>query len=118
MMNNDEHIFIGLLISVITGILISRSITGFNLVYILIHIGFGIGGAILPDVIEPPSSAWHRRFFHSKLLLSILLILGLLVVSYAHTSSNSFLGAISGIIVGYTSHLVADATTSMGLPDI
>jgi membrane-bound metal-dependent hydrolase YbcI (DUF457 family) len=72
-------------------------------------------GAIIPDIIEPPIDYKHRNFFHSKYLLNFVAI----------GTSVSFIIAILWFpfswvfyfCLGYLSHLLADSTTKMGLPE-
>ena len=75
-------------------------------------------GAVLPNIIEPPRNRRHRKFFHSILCLSLLLL-------YLHQTYLSLLttGPADEVTVGlffagagYASHLVLDALTRAGLP--
>jgi membrane-bound metal-dependent hydrolase YbcI (DUF457 family) len=72
-------------------------------------------GAILPDIIEPANHYTHRKFFHSVKLLLILLVAT--VISFIITLLWFPFSWIFYFCLGYVSHLVADATTKMGLPD-
>jgi inner membrane protein len=75
-------------------------------------------GSVLPDIIEPPRNRRHRKFFHSLVLLVLLLVFLhnaytlLLIGSPADevTIGLFFAG------VGYASHLILDALTPAGLP--
>ncbi len=101
--------FIGILV----GVLGSTYSEFFNFLDYTLFVGLTIFGAILPDLIEPPKSPNHRRFFHSVLVLLILMIL--LIWLNAGTQSM-FTYLPSGFIIGYLSHLLLDATSRIGLP--
>lgn len=75
-------------------------------------------GSVLPDIFEPSRNQHHRRFFHSLLIL-MLVIVFITKVYIGITSEN-----IDNVIVmfmffmcsGYTSNLLADLLTYNGLP--
>lgn len=75
-------------------------------------------GSILPDILEPSRNQHHRRFFHS------LLVLMLVIVFVAKFYIDITSGNIDNVIVmfmffmcsGYASHLLADLLTYKGLP--
>ncbi|TET22720.1 MAG: metal-dependent hydrolase [Candidatus Stahlbacteria bacterium] len=62
--------------------------------------------ALLPDILEPATNPRHRQLFHS--LVSLGFTLSGIFVSKKPLTKASF--------AGYTSHLLADLTTPMGLP--
>ena len=66
-------------------------------------------GSMLPDIIEPGYSIKHRRFFHSKVLLFILIMCEIYLVGY-----EEYL--IFVLILGYIFHLLLDSTTRRSLP--
>jgi len=114
LMNRDQHLLFGVIISIFVSVGIDGALySGF------VSVGYAlIGGAIgsvFPDVIEPPRHWTHRRFFHSKTMFRYLLI-GL-VVMFIPSLFIPFLWFVFYIIFGYVFHLLADATTQMGLPD-
>lgn len=73
-------------------------------------IGYGaLGGAIggmLPDYLDQPTSPWHRSHAHGLVPLCSAPVVML-------TTTNPF---IQGFGAGYTTHLLQDSFTSMGLP--
>ena len=75
-------------------------------------------GAMLPDILEPATSPFHRKFFHSYTLM-IALALALLF-----TSKDGFLTdkledlLLKNVGLGYFIHLVQDSLTPMSLPII
>jgi len=118
-MRRNEHIALTIILS----------IPFFGLFYVLnyfdgIYFMFPmIITTFLPDILEPPVDYAHRGFFHSKGMLrflTIYVLMGSLIVlsiSFVlgfvfHFFYYAFFGAF-----GYISHLLGDATTSMGLPD-
>jgi membrane-bound metal-dependent hydrolase YbcI (DUF457 family) len=76
-------------------------------------------GSMTPDVLEPPGSPYHRKTGHSiiGLIFSIILLVILFDkdILKNHDKMKSFL---KGFLTGYSSHLVLDSTTFMGLPII
>jgi inner membrane protein len=75
-------------------------------------------GAMLPDLIEPPRNRRHRKFFHSLVLLVLLLVF--LHNAYALLLTGGLADEVAfGLFfagAGYASHLVLDALTPSGLP--
>ncbi|WP_082128424.1 metal-dependent hydrolase [Kosmotoga pacifica] len=67
---------------------------------------------MLPDLLEPARNPNHRSFFHSWLVLSILLVIAFKISKKEHIKAVSLLS----FITGYKSHLLADMTTPKGLP--
>jgi hypothetical protein len=106
----------------------------------------GIIGGITPDLLEPATSPWHRKFCHSYVaggggLLTagwvtewqvecrrlaaeqrtkaLTLAVGSQERSMAELMAvvwSVIAGVIVGLLAGYGSHLVLDATTERGLP--
>jgi membrane-bound metal-dependent hydrolase YbcI (DUF457 family) len=119
-MNKQEHVFIGIIIfAIYTWFLYSLvKISSNTIIYAAIG---AILGSIIPDVIEPASNWMHRGIGHSKRALKltgkIFVITGLLgVLSYFHSIFFNFY-IIASFFLGYVAHLLADATTPVGLPD-
>jgi membrane-bound metal-dependent hydrolase YbcI (DUF457 family) len=65
-----------------------------------------IVGVILPDILEPPSSIHHRKFFHSRKLLKVIPILALLAFLASLHSEQFFW--LFFIFLGYEIHLLED----------
>ena len=106
----------------------------------------GVAGAFLPDIIEPATSPNHRSFFHSVSFVGIAgppawscawtfkdeqIRIAKECEARALATPNGFekflwelrallhkflAGLLPGLVLGYASHLAADATTPMGLP--
>jgi len=119
-MNRQEHVMIGLIVfSLFTWIF-------YNIVKIPINmiIFGGIGalfGSIIPDLLEPATNWMHRGTCHSKRALkftvkvfAIVVLIGLLSFFF---STFLIFYIIASFFLGYIAHLLADATTTVGLPD-
>ena len=72
-------------------------------------------GAVIPDILDPPTDYTHRKFFHSKRVLKFLSTWGLGITFILGLVSYGFFWIFFGNI-GYISHLLLDSTTPMGLP--
>ncbi|MDO9323344.1 MAG: metal-dependent hydrolase [Methanoregula sp.] len=85
---------------------------------------FGIlaaaAGSVFPDILEPPTSAKHRGFFHSRRMLKTVAVLFLITASAVLFASGipRFPLAFSAACfsLGYAGHLAADSLTRAGLP--
>ncbi len=68
--------------------------------------------SIFPDFIEPPTSKYHRGFFHSQFMFIIASLLNLMSFLSAMMASDLatkiFSVLFSAMISGYTSHLLLD----------
>lgn len=118
MVSNRSHRQIGILVFfIIVYDLVSKGIS-VNFVFIPLMLILTVYGSILPDILEPSRNQHHRRFFHS------LLILMLVIVFIAKVYIDITSGNIDNVIVmfmffmcsGYASHLIADFLTYKGLP--
>lgn len=72
-------------------------------------------GSIIPDILEAPTNWMHRGLGHSKRalrlvgkILAVTTLIGLFFYIFY---------IISSFFLGYVFHLLADATTEVGLPD-
>ena len=77
-----------------------------------------IGGALvglLPDLLEPATNPNHRSFFHSVAAM-LLLIYGISTVWQSDQLDENQKLMISILSTAFGSHLVADSTTTRGLP--
>jgi len=112
-MNRPVHITIGVVVWVfyVWGIFhiitIESGYLAFGILSMLL-------GSVLPDIIEPPTSAWHRGTFHSwvtlgkiGLMFLVFTLIGLLL---------HILLVASSFCLGYALHLIADSSTTAGLP--
>ena len=85
---------------------------------------FGLGavaaGSLVPDILEPPTSAKHRGFFHCRRLLAfagaVLFLTAVPVVYIPGLTHLQLFVICSSFFLGYTAHLVADSLTRAGLP--
>lgn len=119
-MNKQEHVFIGIIVfSVFTWILYSLIKISYGVIfYGLIGV---ILGSIIPDMLEPATNWMHRGLGHSKRALKFV---GKIFVITALLGLLSFFNGIflifyiiASFFLGYVAHLLADATTAVGLPD-
>lgn len=118
MARQRSHIKIGVLLFIIIMHDINSKGIDVNVIFIPIILLLTIIGSVLPDIIEPPRNKFHRKFFHSVLLLMIILVF--LKMAYTELISGNFdnpiLVCYFFIGCGYVSHLVMDAITRKGLP--
>ncbi|HXN25208.1 MAG TPA: metal-dependent hydrolase [Candidatus Dormibacteraeota bacterium] len=82
---------------------------------VLLAVGVGMVGGLLPDLLDPAIHPNHRRFFHSYAATALL------AHANRHVSQNAQMpaetrAAIHLISLGFFSHLAADAHTPKGLP--
>lgn len=63
-------------------------------------------GAMLPDIIEPPFSRYHRRFWHSKRLLTGLPFI--LIAVFVISLINERVYWLFFTLIGYELHLLGD----------
>lgn len=114
-MNKEEHFIIGIFSFIFYFLII-------NLVILsapgkdIISLGIlsTIAGSIIPDILEPPKHWTHRNKYHSKTymkkatkLFIALTVIAILVPVFM---------IMSGFFLGYITHLLADSTTTVGLP--
>ena len=84
---------------------------------LLVALPFVLFGSHLPDILEPPKSPKHRKFFHSVFML-FLVFSSCFVISFVLVPryDNVFIAyPLLGIFTGYLSHLLLDSTTKAGL---
>ncbi|MCP4581765.1 MAG: hypothetical protein GY839_09105 [candidate division Zixibacteria bacterium] len=114
-MTKKQHIKAG----IITGIVVNyglkwlvRNDLSVGLIYSII---LGIIGEILPDILEPPTSRWHRKLWHSKkmIMYMALLVLVLLIIPLLKDSMKA---GIVIVLISYLIHLILDSRTPAGLP--
>lgn len=122
-MDHGQHFVIGLVVffvynffnnTIITSIL--HPLIGFSVGTIwLIGAFFAVFGAVIPDQLEPATHWTHRKIFHSKRTLKIS---GwIFIVTAILALFNPLFYYISCFFAGYVSHLIADSTTKVGLPE-
>jgi hypothetical protein len=78
-------------------------------------------GSLIPDILEAPSSWMHRGLGHSKralkLTTKVFAITAFLGLFSFLIQIFSIFFIISSFFLGYAVHLLADATTEVGLPE-
>jgi len=74
---------------------------------------FCVAGTLIPDIFDPPSSASHRKFFHSLALLAALSI-----YLFVLLPQEKIMEPLNYLALGYLSHLYLDAMTERSLPII
>lgn len=113
-LNRNGHIAIGLIVFAIY-VWILLQVRPIDTDILAISGTTSVLGSVLPDFIEPSTDFRHRGFAHSKEILkksaSILPLISLAVVVLP-----LFLTIFSALL-GYTLHLVADSTSTVGIPD-
>jgi len=119
-MKKGAHLFIGIiaflayayLFSFIVRIPTDGLILGFFGVLI---------GSVIPDYLEPPTNWMHRGIGHSiralKFVTTIFAITTVCGIISFLVSTFSMFFLIACFFLGYLMHLLADATTEVGLPD-
>jgi len=113
-MNKNQHIVIGTIIFVLYLIFfflmhpIDSQVIVFSYVALL-------AGSIIPDVVEPASDWKHRGFGHSKRVLKKMALVFFVCSLIAIVFQYSLI--VSSFLLGYIVHLLADATTKVGLMD-
>jgi len=114
-MNRDAHILIGVGTAILIVYLIDElGGLSFLSAFFPAIIGSGIG-SLLPDLIEPAIDYKHRGFFHSKRMLKYLVIP--LLISFPLMFFVPLFDWVFFGLIGYEMHLIADSTTTMGLPE-
>jgi membrane-bound metal-dependent hydrolase YbcI (DUF457 family) len=77
-------------------------------------------GSVFPDVLEPAYSSNHRGIFHSRGILRLVsvafLVTALITDGLYPLLDRGPAYLASCFLLGYLSHLLADATTARGLP--
>lgn len=69
----------------------------------------------LPDILEPPTNRFHRKFFHSVTFLSYSI--ALFASIYQNDKLDREQRAVSlSLVLAYMSHLLLDSRTPMSLP--
>ena len=85
---------------------------------------FGIvaaaAGSLFPDILEPPTGAKHRGFFHSRRVLksvTVMFLITAMPVLFAPGIPHfPLVFSASCFFLGYAAHLLADSLTRAGLP--
>lgn len=119
-MKRQEHLIIGVVAFVIYFYIINLivKISNDGIAYAFIAC---VIGSIIPDILEAPTNWMHRGLGHSKRTLKltgkIFVITALIGLLSSIIYIFSIFYIISGFFLGYVFHLLADATTKVGLPD-
>lgn len=86
----------------------------FNFGEMLAWGAIGATVASLPDILEPATSPFHRRFFHSLTVAAVVLFLVFGKPMKLLADGTQELLRLTGL--SYLSHLILDLITPMGLP--
>ncbi|OGH05748.1 MAG: hypothetical protein A2W22_02360 [Candidatus Levybacteria bacterium RBG_16_35_11] len=86
-----------------------------NLIEALLSLTGGAIVGLLPDLLEPARNPNHRSLFHSSVILALIAYGNYRVWQNGNLSENQKL-ALSLLSSAYGSHLIADSTTTKGLP--
>lgn len=89
----------------------------FDFTQMIINMGAGFVGAILPDKLEPAYNPNHRSNCHS-ITLAGLNIYGIDMVNDFDRLDPRLKSGLKAFLGGYLSHLVLDFTTPKSLPII
>lgn len=119
-MRREEHLLIGVVlfgvfsipVLILTPITLGMAFWAFIIAAL---------GSIIPDIIEPAYHWQHRSYFHGtailRLCVIIFIITGLITFLTIINGLFYYSYLISGFFLGYASHLLADSTTKMGIPE-
>ena len=119
-MNRQQHVIVGLISFFLYTYLIYylSKIFPDTIVMGLIAV---VLGSVIPDILESPKNWMHRGLGHSKRALkftaTIFVITAFLGLFSSIINVFSIFYIISSFFLGYIFHLLADATTEVGLPD-
>jgi len=115
-MDSEKHIVIGALLG-FGGYLSYKYLKNEppSLVGTLMSLFGGAFAGLLPDLLEPATNPNHRSCFHSVALVLILIYGNYKVWENDNLSEDQKL-AVSLLSTAYGSHLVADSTTTKGIP--
>lgn len=69
----------------------------------------------MPDILEPPTNRFHRKFFHSFTTLASLCVIVQKIESRDDYSAG-FKAMVRSSLLAYMTHLLLDSRTPMGLP--
>jgi len=119
-MNREQHLVIGIitffLYTYFIYILVKISTDAIVLGFIAVVLG-----SIIPDILESPKNWMHRGLGHSKRALKFTATIFAITAFFGLFSFIinifSIFYIISSFFLGYIVHLLADATTEVGLPD-
>ncbi len=70
---------------------------------------FSMFGGVLPDMLDPPFTRYHRSFAHSRTLFYILSIFWLVTLLLLLKNFNLVTSFLYFFLTGYLSHLILDA---------
>lgn len=86
-----------------------------DILYLLLLFMASITGGVLPDILDPPFSSRHREIAHSKILLTIFLILFAITLALLLLNHRLVVWILYFFLLGYISHLFMDSFTPAGL---
>jgi hypothetical protein len=131
--HDDAGVLFGALSAVLAALASGNQLTPAEL--IARAIGGGLGGklgALVPDLLEPPTSSWHRSTAHSALATCAVAHAGVKRIApaaerwltdaraspgSAHSMFTHLVaGMAMGVPAGYVSHTMLDAGTPRSIP--
>jgi len=119
-MNRQQHLTIGVFAFIIYSYIMFSIVNVYMNVIIYVCVTTIIG-SVIPDILEAPTSWMHRGLGHSKRALmltgKIFIVTTLIGLFSSVIDIFSVFFIVSGFFLGYVFHLLADATTTVGLPD-
>ena len=71
--------------------------------------------SVLPDILDPPFTYKHRKYAHSKQLMVLFLLIYVFTLFLIYDDIILEIWVVHFFSLGYTSHLVLDSLTPMGL---
>ena len=88
-----------------------------SLRYLILFIPPLIIGTLLPDALEAPLNPWHRKAYHSKRALRIMVYYVVPVTLTISYFINFRYIIITALATGYALHLCADYFSKSSLPE-
>ena len=118
-MNRNVHLAIGIILFLI--FVFATGILHRGVIFLLVPgTGAVAAGSLLPDILEPPSTARHRGIFHGRRVLLVTLagfiLTAAAVMGNPATPRLPLIFTCSAFLLGYAAHLLADSLTPSGLP--
>lgn len=114
-MTRNKHLVAGMIIGPVINYALKWLVSSDLSVGFVISLLIGALGSILPDKIEKPTSIWHRKFWHSRVLLGIIII-SIPIIIFVHFLRGPIKGGLIILLGSYALHLWMDSRTEAGLP--
>jgi inner membrane protein len=118
-MNRQAHLVIGVVLFLVY-LYVTMFFHGISGELFVSGIVAVAAGSLFPDILEPPTNARHRGFFHSRRAFRsvsmIFLLTAVPVLFDPGIPHFALVFSASCFFLGYASHLLADSQTRAGLP--